>query len=31
MNEAEFMELARQKWAQFQDLKFEESFYEFEP
>jgi hypothetical protein len=30
MNEAEFIELARQKWAQLQDLKSEASFYEFE-
>jgi hypothetical protein len=30
MTEAEFIELARQKWAELQSIKDEESFYEFE-
>ena len=30
MNEEQFIEVARQKWAQLQAIKDEESFYEFE-
>jgi hypothetical protein len=30
MTEAEFIELARQKWAELQSIKDEESFYAFE-
>lgn len=30
MTEAQFMELARQKWAELQQIQSEPSFYEFE-